>query len=405
MPPVTVRRIQNERDFSTGDLKTFFEFPWTLYKQDPNWVPPLVSSRKHLLDKSANPSWDYLEGEYYVAYRGERPVGTIAAFVNHRHNEKWKEKIGWFGFFECYDDQEAATALLQTAYTGARERGMTTLRGPANFTLNDECALLIENFSRPAVLMPYNPPYYRRLIEESGLGFMKAMDMESWYSNPDLLAGPERDGLPEKLVRVAEKTRQKRNVTIRQATVASLKGDLQRLKEVFASAWENNWGAVAPTDREVEDLFKNLKDYFDPVLARFAEVNGEMVGFVIALPDMNQLLHKVYPHPHTPEWITLIKAAWYWKIAPRLTGRAFPNGCRVMLMGVKPEYRTVGIEAMLNLELFKGYLSQGHYWDADNGWFLEINQGVIGLAKAVRAQQYKRFRIFDAPILTDSEKG
>lgn len=395
---LSVRKVENDRNFSSGDMKTFFEFPWTIYKNDPNWVPPLLSIRRNLLDKGKNPGWEYMDGEYYIAWRGDQPVGIIAAFVNHRHNEVWKEETGWFGFFECFDDQEAATALLKAASDYSVQQGMTAIRGPANFTLNDECALLIEGFTRPAILMPYNPPYYQRLIEESGLSFAKIMDLESWYSNPDLLAGPDRTGLPEKLIRVAERTKQKRNIVVRSSTLSSLKDDLQKLKGVFASAWEKNWGAVPPTEREVEHLFDDLKDYYDPELARFAEINGEMVGFLLGLPDMNEVLIKAYPRPGDPELLTLIKALWYWKIKPRLTGKPGIRGNRVLLFGIKPEYRAIGVDAVMNLDLFQGFLKSGKYWDCDAGWFLETNQPMLALARAVKAVPYKRYRFYQRPL-------
>lgn len=399
MPGVTVRKVENDRDFKSGDMKVFFEFPWTIYKDDPKWVPPLLSGRKKILDKGHNPTWEYLEGYYYVAWRGDQPVGTIAAFINKRHNETWKETTGWFGLFECFDDQEAANELFRTAADAVKQMGMTTLRGPASFTLNDECGLLIENFERPYILMPYNPPYYRRLIEECPLKFGKVMDMQCWYSNPDILGGPNHDGLPEKLVRVAEKTRLKRNITIRKGDPKALKQDLIALRDVFTSAWANNWGAVPPTELEIDHLFTDLIDYYDPEVARYAEFKGEIVGFVIALPDMNQVLQKAYARPGTPELITLIKAAWHWKIKPVLTRKPFPNRVRVMLMGVKQEYRTIGIEAMLNLSLFEGYLKQGRYWDSESGWFLEVNQPMLSFAKAVRAEHYKTVRIFEAVLV------
>ncbi len=397
MAAVAVRKVQDDRNFKSGDMKVFLEFPWAIYKDDPNWVPPLVSFRRHLLDKGENPTWEYLDGDYYIAWRGEKPVGVIAAFVNKRHNEVWKETTGWFGFFECFDDQEAATALFQTAMDAVRAKGMSALRGPASFTLNDECALLIENFSRPVVLMPYNPPYYRRLIEESGFGFVKVQDMESWYDNRTLLGGEDGKGLPEKLVRVSKRAAERLGVTVRGSDVKGLKKDLMALKDVFADGWAKNWGAVPPTERETEQLFKDFSQYFDPAIASFAEKDGEMVGFAIAIPDMNQVLYKAHADPKTPEWITLLKAAWYWKIKPFFTRKPYPDACRVVFMGVRQKYRSLGIEAMVNLHLFEGYIQQTKYGDADAGWFLESNLPMLQFAKAMRAYPYKRYRIFEAP--------
>ncbi len=399
MAGVSVRKVANDRDFSSGDMKIFFEFPWTIYKDDPNWVPPLLSTRKKILNKDKNPTWEYLDGDYYIAWRGEKPVGIIAAFINQRHNERWQEKLGWFGFFECFDDQEAATALLKTAMDAMRAKGMTALRGPASPSLNDECALLIENFSRPILLMPYNPPYYQRLIEESGLGFHKEMDMESWYCNPEILAGKDGKQLPEKLLRVAERTRKKKNIVTRSGTKATIKQDLLILRDVFTNAWQDNWGAVTPTDKEMDALFKDLADYYDPAIARFATIDDKFVGFAIAIPDMNEVLHKAYAKPDTPEIITLLKAAWHWKIKPFFTREQTPKGVRVLLMGVNKEYRASGVEAVMNLDLFNSYLGT-RYWDVDVGWLLETNLPMKSFAKAMDSYCYKRYRIYQAALTT-----
>src|SRR5579859_4196687 len=353
MPGVTVRKVEDDLNFRSGDMRVFFEFPWTVYKNDPNWVPPLLSFRRNLLDKTKGALWEYLEAEYYIAWRGDQPVGTIAAFVNNLHNKTWDEKLSWFGFFECFDDQEAATALLQAAVDYGIRRGMTAMRGPANFTTNDECALLIENFEPPLILMPYNPPYYQKLIESSGLGLTKVMDLESWHATPEIVRGAVGDEITQKLKRVIEKTKKRYNVTIRVQTLKTLKQDLKALQEVYKVAWEKNWGAIPATEKEVENLFRDLKDYYDPTLAVLAEVNGELVAFGLGLPDMNQLLHKVYPNPRTPEFITLLKALWYWKIRPRLTGKHVIVRDRTMLFGIKPQYRLKGVDAALLLTIFE----------------------------------------------------
>ncbi len=398
MPGVSVRKVEDDQNFKSGDMKVFFEFPWTIYKNDPNWVPPLLSARTKMLSKSKNPSWEYLQGNYYVAWRGTNPVGIIAAFVNKRHNEQWKENIGWFGFFECFDDQEAATALLTAASEDVKARGVTAICGPANFTLNDECGLLIENFSQPVLLMPYNPPYYQRLIENSGLNFAKVMDLESWYSNPKLLGGEDGKGLPKKLMNVVEKTKEKRGITIRKPSLKTLKDDLKLLREIFVTAWARNWGAVPPTDHELDHLFVDLKDYYEPSLVRFAEVNGEIASFVLGLPDMNQVLIKAYARPGEPELITMIKAAWYWKIKPLITRKETITGQRILLFGVKPKYQALGVDAAINLDLFQGLLDHPKYWDTDCGWFLEVNQPMLQLAKTMNAQPYKRYRIYQTAL-------
>ncbi len=398
MPGVSVRKVEDDQNFRSGDMRVFFEFPWTVYKNDPNWVPPLLSFRRNLLTRSKNPAWEYLEGEFYVAWRGDKPVGTIAAFINKLHNKTWDEKLGWFGFFECFDDQEAATALLKAASDYALKQGMTALRGPANFSVNDECALLIENFEPPLILMPYNPPYYQKLIESSGLGLTKIMDLESWHATPEMLRAADYDVVTQKLRRVVEKTKQRYNVTIRRPTLATLKDDLQALQQVYTTAWQKNWGMIPPTEKEVEHLFADLKDYYDPTLACFAEMNGQLVAFLLGLPDMNQVLIKAYARPGTPEIITLLKAAWYWKIRPRLTGKHTIIRERVLLFGVKPEFRLKGIDAAMLLDIFEKLVNHPTYKDNDGGWFLETNQPILQIMSTLHTIQYKRYRFYQRPL-------
>ncbi len=386
MSALTVRKVESDSDF-----KAFFEFPWTIYKDDPNWVPPLLSIRKKLLDRKKNPSWEYLTGDYFVAWRGSEPVGTITAFINHRHNETWQEKIGWFGLFETYDDPEISQALLQTAENWVRAAGdYTAIRGPAQFTVNDEFGLLTENFSRPVILMPYNHAYYQRLIEGSGRGYDKIMELYSWYSNPDLIQ--VEGGFPAKLVRVVEKTKARNGITIRKPDPKRLKQELQLLKEIYESAWERNWGNVPPTQREIDHLFADLKDYFDPDLARFGEVKGQTVGFLLGLPDMNQVLQRAYPRPGTPEIVTLLKSLWHWKIRPKI------NGQRLLLMGVKPEFRGLGVDAAMNLNFFEEAI-HGKYPDTDAGWMLETNQPMNQLSVSFHAKLYKRYRVYQKSLV------
>jgi hypothetical protein len=175
--PVTIRKVENKQDF-----KAFFEFPWTIHKDNPNWVPPLKSIRRETLDKKKNPAWEYLEGDYYAAWRGDQIVGTIAAFVNYRHNEYHGEHVSWFGFFESINDPDVATALLNTAIEWGKSRAYDAIRGPQSFTTHEECGLLIDGFERPVMLMSYNPPYYQDLIENH-TDFKKVMDTHSLHSS------------------------------------------------------------------------------------------------------------------------------------------------------------------------------------------------------------------------------
>ncbi|GAB4547733.1 MAG: GNAT family N-acetyltransferase [Anaerolineae bacterium] len=382
---LTIRKVENQRDF-----KLFFEFPWVLYKTDPHWVPPLLSQRRELLDKAKNPEWQYLVGDYYLAMRGNRPVGTIAAFINKRHNETHQENLGWFGFFECENDQEAANGLLQAAVDFAAANGCIGVRGPASFTLNDECGLLIEGFEQPILLMPYNYPYYQQLIENSPFGFSKVMDTVSYVTDPSGYLD-ENGNVPADIKRQITTATERFKVSMRRAELADLKNEVMRLADIYRSAWAKNWGFVPPTDAEMEALFANLRQFFDPQLGEFGLVDGQIAGFMLALPDMNQVLKHAYPRPGEPEIITLLKAFWHWKIRPKITRQ------RILLYGIKAEYRRMGVDAAIILAHIES-TKDSRYPIVDMGWVLETNTPVDMIVKRFGGRVWRRYRFFQAPL-------
>ncbi|RMF78508.1 MAG: hypothetical protein D6737_14555 [Chloroflexi bacterium] len=374
---VEVRQVESKSDF-----KTFFEFPWRLYEHDPNWVPPLLSVRKELLDREKNPAWEYLEGDHFIAWRGDKAVGTITALINKRHNEFQNEHIGWFGTFEVYDDQEAATALLDTAAEWVRSRGYDAIRGPQSFTTHEETGLLVENFSRPVILMPYNPPYYQHLIEAAG--YKKNMDIYSFYINRETM----RDaGMEDRLKKLTDYLKKRGKITVRPINRKNLKREFTLFKEIYNAAWIQNWGFTPMTERELDALVESLGQFFDPDLAFFAEVDGVPAGFVLAIPDLNQVLLRAYPRPGVPEVVTLVKAVWHWKIRPVM------DWVRIPLMGVKQQFRDTGVVAVLFYHIMHR-LFDSRYQHADAGWILENNHELMNITDALRAKRYKTHRYY-----------
>lgn len=382
--PVSVRLVESKADY-----QTFLKFPWTVYKDNPHWVPPLLSMQKHKLDREHNATWKHMEGDYFIAWRGDEPVGTIAAFINHRHNEFHDEHIGFFGMFEVHDDQEAATALLDTAADYVARKGYDAIRGPASFSTNDECAVLIEGFDDPpVVLMPYNPPYYQRLVENTP-GFEKVMDLYSYYITLEgIHTAKER---LEKLIRVTSKNNERRGITVRPIDRKNLDQEFVLLRDIYNKAWERNWGFVPASDEELDELVKALGQYFDPRMAFFAEVQGEPVAFILALPDMNQPLHRAQARPGKPELITLLQVFWHWKLRPKI------NRVRIMLMGVQEGYRGLGVEAAMFIQMFQVAAEMG--WNyADGGWVLETNTAMSRLVEAHNGRAYKRYRFYQRDL-------
>jgi hypothetical protein len=377
--PVTVRQVESRADFNT-----LITFPWQVYKGDPFWVPPLLSMLREHYDKAHSPAWEYMTGEFFIAWRGDQPVGTIAAFVNHRHNDYWDENMGFFGAFEVFDDQAAADALLTTAAAYVRGHGCTAVRGPFTFSTNAECGILVEGFDDPpVVLYTYTPRYYPRLLENAP-GFKQVMDL---YAYRITFQNAIRSDKLEKIFRITERNNQRRGITVRSADPKNMQGEFALVKQIYNNAWNRNWGFVPFSDRELDVLASELGQYVHPRMMLIAEVEGKPAAFMLALPDMNQALHAAYPHPGKPEWISLLQTFWHWKIRSKITR------LRIMLMGIEQPYRHLGIDAAMFVEALKTGEEMG-WLAADGGWVLDNNDAMNQLAEAMNGEHYKTWRIY-----------
>lgn len=380
--PVAVRKVETRADF-----KAFFEFPWTLYRGDPNWVPPLLSMRRDLLDQQRNPSWEYMTGDYFAAWRGEQIVGTVAAYINRRHNEFHNEQTGWFGAFEVYDDQEAASALLNTAAEWVRARGCDTLRGPQTFTTHEDVGILVDGFTRPVLLMPYNYPYYQRLVE--GAGLVKAMDVYSFHLSRQ---GSQEHATGERLKRLTQTVMKRNKITVRPVERRRLKAEFDLFKELYNAAWVANWGFVPMTPKELDALVASLGQFFNPAFAFFAEVDGVPAGFILGIPDFNQVLARARPRPGVPEVWSLLRALWFWKVRPVI------EWARIPLMGVKPEFRNKGVDAVLYYHVLEALLNSGYINHSDSGWILEVNENMVSIALSFGSTIYKTHRFYEKKV-------
>ena len=321
-----VRPLANRQEFTE-----FFQFPWRHYADDPNWVPPLLSMRRQLLDPAKHPAWKYMDGEFFAAWRGGQMVGTIVGFINHEHNRYHQENIGFFGMFEVINDLEAAAGLLDAAGEWLRSRGVDAIRGPASFTTNEECGLLIKNFDKPMIMMPYNPPYYPELVEAAG--FRKAMDAHCMYMDRALIEASDTLARLEKLVQRAAR---RSGIAVRHFKARHKKAEFRLFRDIYNAAWVKNWGFIPMNDEELDALIADLGMLVEPELAFFAEIAGEPVGFALSIPNFNEALYKAYPRPGVPELYTLAQVLWHWKV------RRAIRSARMPLMGVKQEHRNKG---------------------------------------------------------------
>jgi hypothetical protein len=366
-------------------LKQFVDFPYHLYRNDPYWVPPLRMDRKAMFDREKFPFYEHADVELFLALRGDEPVGTITAHINHIHNQFHNEKTGFFGFFECIEDYEVAEALLNAAADWVRARGMDVLRGPMNFSTNEECGLLVDGFdSSPVALMTYNPPYYVQFMERAG--FVKAQDLYAYWLDTDEVVSKDGVVRNEKLARVVEKVRARSRIVVRKINLKDFDNEVERIKKVYNSAWEKNWGFVPMTDAEFDHLAENLRSVIDPNLVLIAEIDGEPVGFSLTLPDINQALKgtggRLIP--------ALVRLLWY-KMFKKFTI------CRVFAMGVVEQHRMKGISALFYYDTAINAAPRG-YAHAEMSWILESNLMMNRDIQFMGGRVYKTYRIYDKPL-------
>jgi GNAT superfamily N-acetyltransferase len=368
---------------SRGELTRFIKLPWRLYRNEPHWVPPLISERRKFLDRDRNPFFEHAEAEYFIAWRDGEPVGRISAHVDHRMNECQGENWGLFGFFECEQDPETARALLDRASEWHAERGRSEVLGPMDFTTNDECGLLVEGYERPPlILQPWHHPYYRELLE--GYGLDKAMDLFMWELRLDKVE--EKGGFHPMIQAMAEKVESEHGVTVRSMRKRDFEAELGRFMEVYNAAWERNWGFVPLTEKEVRYYASDLKPILDEKWAMIAERNGEVLGAALSLPDANQCLEHMNGRLLPLGWA---KFLWHKRRIDRI---------RVLALGVKPEYQHLGIAAAFYVRhLDQADPTHKTVWWGEMGWILETNEAMNRAMEGMGGQIVKKYRIYRHP--------
>lgn len=371
---------------SPSERRAFIEFPWKVYRDNPYWVPPLISERIAFHDPDQNPFFEHASVEYFLARRNGELVGTIAAFTNEAYNDFQRTNVGFFGFFEVLDDPEAASALLKTATVWARDAGHEILLGPAQFSTNDEVALLVDGFDDPPrILMTYNPSRYVEYLVNGG--FQKAKDLLAYAASMDDFVR----NTPDKLLRVVEKVKNRRKLTVRNINMKEFELEVERFKQVYNQSWARNWGFVPMTDAEIQHLAENLKPIIDPDLVFMVEFEGEVIGVSLSLPDLNQPLLKAYPRPGMPESWTMLKLLWHWKVRREI------DWLRVFALGVHPEFRGMGVDAMMYLETARAAISKGFKW-AEMSWILEDNEMMKRAIRLLGGEVYKTHRMYEKAL-------
>lgn len=366
---------------SESDKNKFIEFPYKLYANAENWVEPLRFDVKNNLNVKKNPFYQHAKIKLWLAKKDGEIVGRIAGIINSAHNKFYNDKVGFFGFFECIDDKNVSKQLFDKAMEFIKENGMDTLRGPVNPSTNDECGLLVEGFdSPPVMLMPYNPKYYIDLYEDYGL--IKAKDLLALWISKDVV---KDEKMMDKLNRISDMIIKKENLTIRNVNMKDFKNEVQKVREVYNNAWQDNWGFVPMSEEEFNFIAANLKLAVDPAYVEFAEIDGKPIGFSLAIPDINQAIKglngKLFP----------------FGIFKFLANKKKIDQLRVIIMGVKKEYHKKGIDAVFYRNIIKAG-NKGNIRGAEISWVLEDNLAMKQTAEKLGARVYKTYRIYDKKL-------
>lgn len=362
-------------------LGKFIKFPWSIYKGDTNWVPPLVADRKKLIDKENNPFYSHSEMELFLCENNGETAGRIAAIINHNHNTTHNDKVGFFGFFECINNQEAANLLFQTAEDWLKTKGYSSMRGPVNPSLNDEAGLLTKGFDDPPqILMTYNPQYYATLI--SNYGFKNIKTLLAYRLLAEKFISP-------KLARVQALVREREGLTIRKIRLkpnSDFVADVNSIKEIYNSAWSPNWGFVKMTDAEFDYLAKDLKQIVIDDFIILIEKGTRVVGFALGVPDINQIMIK----NKNGSMLGAILGFVFRK-------KDITRG-RILVLGVLPEFQKRGIDSVLYYEVGTAMTRKHKYTEGEASWILDDNVLMNRAIEMMGGEVYKEYSIYQKEI-------
>jgi hypothetical protein len=373
-------------------LREFVRLPWRLYRGDPCWTPPLNGDLlgNHLLGLKGlltpnHPYHRHAEVTHFLAYRAGQAVGRISASINHQYNDYHKTSLGFFGFFETIKDYAVASALLDRAREWIAARGLSIMRGPGDYSnaTHERQAVLIEGFQYPPTSdLTHNPPYYGEFLERYGL--RKTKDYVAYYvkrSDVNLK-------LVQRLAQLVGKMGKDFRLTIRPISLNELRAEVRLIIQIYNEAWAQNWGFLPISGEEGDAIADSLRLIIDPGLVRFAYVNGKPAAVMGLIPDPNYALRPLWRWYGDSDFVRLIRLLALRRRIPRVRG---------MFFGVKPDYRNLGIPALMAKEI-GDYLLPKHYQESDASLLLEDNKEIIKVVEVFGGKYYKRWRIYDLPL-------
>lgn len=356
-------------------MNDFIDLPYRLYKDNPNWCPPIRIERKAFFSRK-NSFMSHSEVNYFVAYENGQPVGRVTAHKDEIYNRQYRTQQGFFGFFECYENLETAGKLMAACENWARAQGMNSLLGPINFSTNHEIGFLIKGFDTPPmIMMPYTKEYYPGIMFK--LGYAKEKELIAYSLN-------RTHTLPDFFVNLADKIARdyQDTVKIRTFHMNKLKSELKILLDIYNSAWSKNWGFVPMTDEEISDIARQIKFFANPDFIYILYKDDKPAAFLLALPDINEILIKIKNGKLYPTgWFRL------------LFQRKHIKSGRVLLMGVRREFRNQGLDVLLYYQLLNDGLEKTSVEKIELSWILEDNKAMVSILKNLQADPYKRYLI------------
>ena len=361
------------------ELKRFINLPWDIYKGDSSWTPPLRLTVLDSLDTKKNPFYKHAEIKLWNAYLDGALVGRISGTIDQRHNEFHNEKVCFWGFFECINDQEVAQKLFTAVENWGKQKGMVEMRGPANPSFNHEAGLQVSAFDRsPYIMMTHNKSYYSDLV--SACSYTKVKDLYAFE-----MERPEE--FEPKIVAIAHKVMEKGGITFRTINMKKFTDEVLLIQDIYNDAWEKNWGFVPMDDAEFKHMAKSLKDIIWPELCLIAEIDSKPIGFSLSLPDINQVLKEIPSGKLLPFGIFKLLSG----LKPE---NKKINQVRVITLGVKQAYRATGVASVFYYETYRRAGSLG-VKRGECSWILEDNKQMLSAVQAFSGQPpYKTYRVF-----------
>lgn len=375
--PVVTRREERQ----------FLDLPWQIYRDDPNWMPPLRGNQRELVGYAAHwfgspkghPFYRDADVQTFLAIRDGEVCGRIAALVNEAHNRWHNERRGFFGFFEAFDDEQVANGLFDAARAWLGARAIRTIRGPTNPSPNYEWGLLVEGFDTPPYfMMTYNRPYYAHLIEN--YGFRKSQDMYAFWGHVGMLSS-----LDKKLAFICEAATERFNISVRPLDKARFRADVGLFLEIYNQSLAGTWGYVPVSQAESRAIAAALRHLIIPELTVFAEVEGKPVGAAFGLLDYNPRIKQIDGRLFPFGFFRLLR------------NRRAIKRVRLLSTNVVPAYQRWGIGLVLLAALVPSVLDWG-IEEAEFSWVLESNDLSRGSLARGGAKLTKTYRIYDHPV-------